>query len=48
MYDVPHDAVNNGYNLVSLEANETVKINWIEIAVHPDKAAAAGGPAPNR
>mgnify|MGYP001177100492 CR=1 FL=1 len=48
VYDVPHDAVNNGYNLVSLEANETVKINWIEIAVHPDKAAAAGGPAPNR
>ena len=42
VYDVPEDAVSDGYNLVTLEANKAVKINWIEIAVQKAKATAAG------
>ena len=34
-YDVPPDAISDGYNLVEFHAGKDVTINWVEIAILP-------------
>ena len=33
IYDVPPDAISDGYNLIEAVAPEDVKITWVEISV---------------
>jgi hypothetical protein len=33
VYDVPGDTLDDGYNLIEVNAKEPVTINWVEISV---------------
>ena len=33
MYDVPAEAVSEGYNLIEVNAKQDLKITWVEISV---------------
>ena len=35
VYDVPPDAVSEGYNLIEVRADQNVTITWVEIAIMP-------------
>ena len=34
-YDVPSDAISDGYNLIEVRTEQDVTITWVEIAIIP-------------